>query len=193
MGSKIYRFLSPSNVTALAVGLLALAAVNVAPAQSQQQTRPNIIVIMGDDIGWFNFGAYHRGIMAGRTPNIDKIAKEGAMFTDYYAEAACTAGRANFITGQLALRAGLTTVGQAGQPIGMPSRSPTFATALKNLGYATGQFAKNHSNNLTTDSTHRFGPGWLPAPIGFGWCPSNGQTSLAVRFSGRPEATGGKT
>jgi arylsulfatase A-like enzyme len=98
------------------LGFLALfAAVMVAgaPAIAQQQ-RPNIVVIMGDDIGWFNFGAYHRGIMAGKTPNIDQIAAAGMLFTDYYAEASCTAGRANFITGELPIRTGLTTVGQAG-------------------------------------------------------------------------------
>ena len=76
--------------------------------------KPNIIFIMGDDIGWFNIGAYNQGIMAGRTPNLDKLAAEGMRFTDYYAEASCTAGRANFITGQLPIRTGLTTVGQAG-------------------------------------------------------------------------------
>ena len=77
---------------------------------------------MGDDIGWFNIGAYHQGIMAGKTPNLDKLAAEGMRFTDYYAEASCTAGRANFITGELPIRTGLTTVGQAGSPIGMPAR-----------------------------------------------------------------------
>jgi arylsulfatase len=111
---------------------------------NQQQKKPNIIFIMGDDIGWFNVGAYHRGIMAGRTPNIDRMAAEGMMFTDYYAEASCTAGRANFITGQLPIRTGLTTVGQAGASIGMPAAAPTIATALKTMGYMTGQFGKNH-------------------------------------------------
>ena len=89
--------------------------------QQQQQTPPNIIVIMGDDIGIWNIGAYHRGMMAGRTPNLDQMAAEGMIFTDYYAEASCTAGRANFITGELPIRTGLTTVGQAGSPIGMPA------------------------------------------------------------------------
>ena len=82
---------------------------------------------MGDDIGMWNIGAYHRGLMAGRTPNLDKLAKEGMLFTDYYAEASCTAGRANFITGELPIRTGMTTVGQAGAKIGLPaeaSRSP---------------------------------------------------------------------
>jgi len=99
---------------------------------------------MGDDIGWFNIGAYHNGIMAGRTPNLDRMAAEGTRFTDYYAEASCTAGRANFITGQLPIRTGLTTVGQAGSKVGMPAEAPTIASALKELGYATGQFGKNH-------------------------------------------------
>jgi arylsulfatase A-like enzyme len=106
--------------------------------------QPNIVVIMADDIGWFNIGAYHRGIMAGKTPNLDKLAADGMLFTDYYAEPSCTAGRANFITGELPIRTGLTTVGQAGAKIGMPDEAPTIATALKEMGYATGQFGKNH-------------------------------------------------
>lgn len=103
-----------------------------------------MVFIMGDDVGWFNLGAYHRGMMAGRTPNLDRLAAQGMMFTDYYAEASCTAGRANFLTGQLPIRTGLTTVGQAGATVGMPAQAPTIATALKALGYATGQFGKNH-------------------------------------------------
>jgi arylsulfatase A-like enzyme len=106
--------------------------------------KPNILFIMGDDIGMWNIGAYHRGMMAGRTPNLDKMAKEGMLFTDYYAEASCTAGRANFITGQLPIRTGLTTVGQAGAKVGLPMEACTIATALKEQGYATGQFGKNH-------------------------------------------------
>jgi arylsulfatase A-like enzyme len=113
-----------------------------------RQKPPNIIVVMGDDIGWFNVGAYHQGIMAGRTPNLDKLAAEGVRFTDYYAEASCTAGRANFITGQLPIRTGLTTVGQAGSPLGIPAEAPTIAAALKSMGYATGQFGKNHLGDL---------------------------------------------
>ena len=108
------------------------------------EKKPNIVVIMGDDVGWFNIGAYHQGIMASRTPNLDRLAALGMRFTDYYAEASCTAGRANFITGQLPIRTGLTTVGQAGATVGMPAQAPTIATALKSLGYATGQFGKNH-------------------------------------------------
>ena len=118
------------------------------PAGPQQGRPPNILVVMGDDIGWFNIGAYHRGMMAGRTPNIDRLAAEGMMFTDYYAEPFCTAGRANFITGQLPIRTGLTTVGQAGATVGMPAAVPTIATALRAQGYATAQFGKNHLGDL---------------------------------------------
>ena len=93
-----------------------------APAQAQER-KPNILVIMGDDVGWFNIGAYHQGIMSGKTPNLDRLASEGMRFTDYYAEASCTAGRANFITGELPIRTGLTTVGQAGADVGMPDQA----------------------------------------------------------------------
>jgi arylsulfatase len=132
--------------TLIVFTLLVSLAWLAGPAAAQQ--KPNIIFIMGDDIGWFNIGAYHRGIMAGKTPSIDKLAAEGIIFTDYYAEASCTAGRANFITGELPIRTGLTTVGQAGQPIGLPAEAPTIATALKSMGYATGQFGKNHLGDL---------------------------------------------
>jgi arylsulfatase A-like enzyme len=110
--------------------------------------QPNIVAIMGDDIGWFNIGAYHQGMMAGLTPNLDRLAAEGMRFTDYYAEASCTAGRAAFITGELPIRTGLTTVGQAGAKVGMPAEAPTIATALRAMGYATGQFGKNHLGDL---------------------------------------------
>ena len=128
--------------TLLAMSVAALGATAL-PALAADQ-KPNIVVIMGDDIGMWNIGAYHRGMMAGRTPNLDKIAKEGMLFTDYYAEASCTAGRANFITGELPIRTGMTTVGQAGAPTGLPAEAVTIATALKAQGYATGQFGKNH-------------------------------------------------
>jgi arylsulfatase len=119
-----------------------------AKAGDKSDKKPNIVVIMGDDIGWFNIGAYHRGIMSGKTPNLDRLASQGVIFTDYYAEASCTAGRANFITGELPLRTGLTTVGQAGADVGLPAQACTLATALKSLGYATGQFGKNHLGDL---------------------------------------------
>ena len=139
-------------LAALAVVLaLALVAGVAGPAAAQEKgkdKKPNIIFIMGDDIGWFNIGAYHQGMMAGRTPNLDKLAAEGMRFTDYYAEASCTAGRANFITGELPIRTGLTTVGQAGAKVGMPAEAPTIATVLKSMGYATGQFGKNHLGDL---------------------------------------------
>src|SRR3989441_2816638 len=120
------------------------AAVALMAASASAQPKPNIVVIMGDDIGIWNIGAYHRGMMAGRTPNLDQIAAEGMLFTDYYAEASCTAGRANFITGELPIRTGMTTVGQAGATVGLPAEAVTIATALKAMGYATGQFGKNH-------------------------------------------------
>jgi arylsulfatase len=128
------------------------SALKTTPAQAQAATpsgkQPNILVIMGDDVGWFNIGAYHQGIMSGKTPNLDKLAEGGVRFTDYYAEASCTAGRANFITGQIPLRTGLTTVGQAGADVGMPAQSVTTALLLKNMGYATAQFGKNHLGDL---------------------------------------------
>jgi arylsulfatase A-like enzyme len=139
--------LSGSSVLAAsalgASGFGSLAQAQQQPAAASGQP-PNIVFIMGDDIGWFNISAYHQGIMASRTPNLDKLAGEGMRFTDYYAEASCTAGRANFITGQLPIRTGLTTVGQAGATVGMPAEAPTIATTLKAMGYATGQFGKNH-------------------------------------------------
>ena len=130
--------------------LAALCAVGwlLFTQSAQAQSKPNIIVIMSDDVGWFNIGAYNRGIMAGRTPNLDKLASEGMLFTDYYAEASCTAGRANFITGELPIRTGMTTVGQAGSPVGIPAQAVTIATVLKAMGYETGQFGKNHLGDL---------------------------------------------
>jgi arylsulfatase A-like enzyme len=130
-----------------AIAVAVVAVVAGAPPASAQE-KPNIVVIMGDDIGWSNVGVYNQGIMAGRTPNLDRLAAEGMRFTDYYAEASCTAGRANFITGELPIRTGLTTVGQAGSPIGIPDEAITIATALKSVGYATGQFGKNHLGDL---------------------------------------------
>ena len=105
---------------------------------------PNILVIMGDDIGWFNPSCYHRGVMGYQTPNIDRIAKEGALFTDWYAQQSCTAGRAAFITGQSPIRTGLTKVGLPGAQLGLGPMDPSVADILKSLGYATGQFGKNH-------------------------------------------------
>src|SRR5277367_1463708 len=137
------------NIRTCKLYLLALLAMVAASSPSLAQTsRPNIIVIMGDDIGWSNIGVYNQGIMSGRTPNLDQLANEGMRFTDYYAEASCTAGRANFITGELPIRTGLTTVGQAGSPLGIPAEAITIAQALKDMGYTTGQFGKNHLGDL---------------------------------------------
>jgi arylsulfatase A-like enzyme len=140
------------GTTTLAAATAFGAAARLGTAHAQQPSAtgrpPNILVIMGDDIGWFNIGAYHQGIMSGKTPNLDKLASDGMRFTDYYAEASCTAGRANFITGQIPLRTGLTTVGQAGADVGMPEQSVTTALILKSMGYATGQFGKNHLGDL---------------------------------------------
>ena len=108
------------------------------------QKKPNILVIMGDDVGMWNISAYHRGMMGGRTPNIDRLADEGAIFTDYYAQQSCTAGRAAFIMGQHPYRTGLLTIGMPGADSGIQPEDPTIAELLKPLGYTSGQFGKNH-------------------------------------------------
>lgn len=113
-------------------------------AATAQDKKPNILVIWGDDIGGFNISAYNRGMMGYRTPNIDSIADQGALFTDWYGQQSCTAGRAAFITGQSPIRTGLTKVGLPGAPEGMTAEDPTIATLLKAQGYVTGQFGKNH-------------------------------------------------
>jgi hypothetical protein len=127
-------------------GIAALALVACASTAVAQTTaqKPNILVIMGDDIGWFNPSAYHQGIMGYQTPNIDRIAKAGARFTDWYGQQSCTAGRAAFVTGQSPIRTGLTKVGLPGADIGLRVEDPSVAELLKPLGYATGQFGKNH-------------------------------------------------
>ena len=128
------------------LSIAALAAMGLAAgsAVAAEEKKPNILVIFGDDIGQSNLSAYTHGLVGYKTPNIDRIAKEGILFTDYYAENSCTAGRATFITGQSAFRTGLTKVGVPGAPIGLQARDITIAQALKPLGYATGQFGKNH-------------------------------------------------
>ena len=106
--------------------------------------KPNILILWGDDIGWWNISYNNRGQMGYRTPNIDRIGNEGATFTDYYGQQSCTAGRAAFITGQNPIRTGLTKVGMPGADVGLRAEDPTIAELLKPLGYATGQFGKNH-------------------------------------------------
>src|SRR6185437_12663505 len=114
-----------------------------APAAAAGGRKPNILVIFCDDVGQTNISAYSHGVVGYKTPNIDRIAKEGMMFTDYYAENSCTAGRSTFITGQACLRTGLCKVGIPGATVGLQDRDITIAQALKPLGYATGQFGKN--------------------------------------------------
>ena len=128
---------------AVAAGTFSLAAMVQAATE-----KPNILVIWGDDIGQFNVSAYNMGMMGYKTPNIDRIAKEGAMFTDWYGQQSCTAGRAAFITGQSPMRTGLTKVGLPGTPQGMKKEDVTIASLLKEKGYMTGQFGKNHLGDL---------------------------------------------
>jgi arylsulfatase len=135
--SRFYRY------TLIVCTLLASLAWLAGPAAPQQQ-RPNIVVIWGDDIGQSNISAYSKGMMGYRTPNIDRLANEGMMFTDYYGEQSCTAGRSAFITGQSVFRTGLSKVGLPGAKEGISAQDPTIATLLKAQGYATGQFGKNH-------------------------------------------------
>ncbi len=161
-GPECRRTLSRRNILlggtsiAAASALTAAAQIQTVQAQVQAQAasvqqpgapsgqRPNILVIFGDDIGQTNLSAYSFGLMGYRTPNIDRIAGEGMMFTDYYAEQSCTAGRSSFITGQCVFRTGLSKVGVPGATVGMPAKNVTIAECLKPLGYATGQFGKNH-------------------------------------------------
>src|SRR5215831_9544156 len=125
--------------------VLLIAALGLACASAAHgQAKPNIVIIWGDDIGQSNISAYSHGVMGYKTPNIDRVAQEGMLFTDYYAEQSCTAGRASFITGQAGMRTGLTKVGMPGATLGMQKEDPTIARMLKHQGYRTGQFGKNH-------------------------------------------------
>ena len=133
-----------AGLAALLVALVLPGAVPLAHGQEAAGKKPNILVIWGDDIGQFNVSAINRGMMGYKTPNIDRIAAEGASFTDWYGQQSCTAGRAAFVTGQSPIRTGLTKVGLPGAPEGMKIDDPTIATLLRAQGYATGQFGKNH-------------------------------------------------
>lgn len=130
-----------------------------------QDNKPNILVIMVDDLGYSNLSCYHQGLMSSRTPNIDKLASEGMRMTDYYAQPSCTAGRSAFLTGQFPVRTGMHTVGLPGDPVGLSSSTPTIATFLKNQGYTTGQFGKNHlgDRDEALPTMHGFDEywGWL--------------------------------
>lgn len=126
-----------------ALGALAGAFI-ATQAYAQDAAKPNILIIFPDDVGWENLSAYSQGTMGYRTPNIDRIGNEGALFTDHYAQPSCTAGRAALITGQYPIRSGMTTVGRPGAELGLKPESPTLAEVLKDVGYSTGQFGKNH-------------------------------------------------
>ena len=126
------------------VGMVAISLQAVASRGLSQEKKPNILIIWGDDIGYWNLSAYNHGMMGYQTPNLDRIAREGALFTDWYGQQSCTAGRAAFITGQSPIRTGLTKVGLPGAPEGMQEADPSIAGLLKNHGYMTGQFGKNH-------------------------------------------------
>jgi arylsulfatase len=130
------------RIFTLIAAIFSIAFATTALAQDQQ--RPNILVIWGDDVGWSNLSSYGDAVMGYRTPNIDRIANEGVKFVDHYAQPSCTAGRAAFITGQYPIRSGMTTVGQPGSSLGLQAASPSLAEELKKAGYRTGQFGKNH-------------------------------------------------
>src|SRR5499426_3973390 len=133
-----------SRILAMGLALVCAGIATVAQTAEAADKKPNILVIFGDDIGQTNVSAYSMGLMGYRTPSIDRIAKEGMIFTDYYAEQSCTAGRSSFLTGQCTLRTGLSKVGAPGASVGLQARDATIAEMLKPLGYATGQFGKNH-------------------------------------------------
>ena len=145
------------------LALCALMAL-LLPVVAQAQAKPNILVIMADDVGWASLGSYHQGIKSIETPNLDKLASQGVRLTDYYAQPSCTAGRSAFITGQLPVRTGMHTVGLPGEKKGLHPDDPTIAKLLKGMGYVTGQFGKNHLGDLNE---------YLPTNRGFdeywGW------------------------
>lgn len=162
-----------ANLAKMTTSGLALAAILVAPTFAQTATqpaatdeatqaatteKPNILIILPDDVGWTNISAYGHGVMGYTTPNIDRLAREGIMFTEHYAQPSSTAGRAALITGQYPIRSGMTTVGLPGSPLGLKAESPSLAEVLKGQGYATGQFGKNHlgDNNSALPTVHGF-------------------------------------
>src|SRR5712675_2771923 len=147
-----------ATLTSGALAQAQKAAPSAAVPAPAPGRKPNILVIFGDDIGQTNISAYSFGLLGYRTPNIDRMAREGMMFTDYYAEQSCTAGRSSFITGQATLRTGLSKVGIPGATVGLQTRDATIAELLKPLGYATGQFGKNHLGDLNK---------YLPTAHGF--------------------------
>jgi arylsulfatase A-like enzyme len=143
-GSLSRSWVTTCQRLSLFIAFATAMAISMASSFAQAAKKPNILVIFGDDVGITNLSAYTHGLVGYHTPNIDRIAKEGTMFTDYYGENSCTAGRSTFITGQCCLRTGLSKVGAPGAPVGLQKGDVTIAEALKPLGYATGQFGKNH-------------------------------------------------
>jgi len=133
-----------SSAISAAYAAPATSSTTTPTAPEQNNGKPNIVVIFGDDVGYWNLSTYNQGTMGYKTPNIDSIANEGAKFTSYYAEQSSTAGRSSFITGQMPFRTGMSKVGMPGAPQGISKDDPTIANILKQLGYATGQFGKNH-------------------------------------------------
>src|SRR5262249_3811067 len=154
---KLMRKLWPAPLAFVAVGMVA----NL-PAAAQQQQKPNILFIMGDDIGWMQPSIYHQGLMVGETPNIDRIGQEGAKFTDYYAEQSCTAGRNAFFTGMHPLRTGMIPPQLPGSPSYLRPGTPALAWFLRDLGYNTGEFGKNHLGDHTDalPTAHGFHEFW---------------------------------
>lgn len=148
MFSSIRGWLGARWVRATVVALCAAALSSTVSAQADSGGKPNILIIWGDDIGYWNISAYNQGMMGYKTPNIDRIAKEGALFTDWYGQQSCTAGRASFITGQVGFRTGMLKVGLPGAKEGLQARDITIAEMLKGRGYKTGQFGKNHLGDL---------------------------------------------
>src|SRR5215471_14810870 len=142
MKARIEHKLFTSSLTVLTafIAVGAQAAESPTPSSGAPGKKPNILILWGDDIGYWNLSAYNQGMMGYKTPNIDRIAHEGALFTDWYGQQSCTAGRAAFITGQSPIRTGLTKVGLPGAKEGLQKGDPTLAEMLKPLGYATGQF-----------------------------------------------------
>ncbi len=134
---------------AVGVGLLATSSAAMAA------DKPNILAIFGDDVGYWNISAYNQGMMRYKTPNIDRIANEGALFTDHYGQQSCTAGRAAFITGEEPFRTGLLTIGMPGSDHGIPDWAPTIADLLKDQGYMTAQFGKNHLGDQDKHLTYQ--------------------------------------
>jgi arylsulfatase len=155
------RISSSLSITT-ALSLVTITMASVPASAQQQQQKPNILFIMGDDIGWMQPSIYHQGLMVGETPNIDRIGQEGAKFTDYYAEQSCTAGRNSFFTGMHPLRTGMIPPQLPGSPSYLRPGTPALAWFLRDLGYNTGEFGKNHLGDHTDalPTAHGFHEFW---------------------------------